>query len=278
MPFVTNSKMHDTNENYNCKANEYHVNSFTDFELYTDNDLVDSYNYGDYIEFKYIMENTEVNQSEQYLLTLDNERGCSDFTLKTRFSYYAANYVDRLTFRIFVGSYYLENDNYVSVNPLGSGSQKSIIVGGGIWDAWVASTGKHVAIAFPDNIQDRQETEYNSLDGIGEIEVTLQRYGSNVIAKINDTKDDSLQIDYSWFNGLDRQVNYILLEFYSVGLASNVSLEVMSIDGTFLIGEIITLIFPGFSIQTSIISLISILGLTWIYFSRNKNKKIEVKI
>lgn len=208
------------------------INDFNNFDLYTDNDYVESFKENDYIQFNYTGSNdSSTSRREQYVLLLDDFGNCSDFSIATTFIYHMNDISEKLTFKMLLGSYYYENGSYVGLKPFNNWKQNSRMVGGGIWDAWGDNTGRFSAIAYPYDIKESEVTNYNSLELNGEIEVSFERVNSTITTTIMNENYKILELDNIWNEGLDRPVNYIVLDFYSSGLESNVSLLVNEISG-----------------------------------------------
>jgi hypothetical protein len=254
-------------------SDEYQISNFNDFELFTNNAYVQSYNTGDQIYFNYSEGIDSTIRREQYIFRFDEFGSCADFSITTRFNYSMTGYVDAVTYRIFIGSYYFESGSFAGVSS-GDGNQPSKLTGGGFWDASGYHTGKYVAIGYPEDIKDRQETEYGSMQMNGQIEVCLERNGSIVKTTVNDSIDDLIQIGYLCTSGIEKRVDYVLLDFYASGYNTNAAVIVDYISGTFHKKGSQTIAFPSLTTRIFILVLVSLATFSWIV--KKRIKKIEV--
>ncbi|MGC9779706.1 MAG: hypothetical protein HZR80_10730 [Candidatus Heimdallarchaeota archaeon] len=215
-----------------------HGLQFTDFRafrLYDDSPHVDSFNTSDEIYFFYNEGSSEC-ESENYVLTWDDYGNCTDFEIFASFNYTMLSIDDLLSFKLITSSYYDYLGNYIG-DTIPSESQYLNFAG--IWDGWTGSGGKHVAVAYPNGIKERYETNYGVIGYSGDLTEHLIRNSSGLYSELYDTNTGDLIIGHYWNTGVDKHVNYLSINFASGETVSEATACIYDIFATLWIDGMI---------------------------------------
>lgn len=240
---------------------ERRVEDFSNFELSIDDEQVFSNKENEHIYFQYEGISSDYPLQETYLLTFDDKE-IYHFDLTFTFNYTEFDTNDRLTFRVFVGSYY-SYDNISIGTPFIDGF--SLLCGGGMWDAWDTSTCSYVALGYPGGVKDRVETGSNTGSFMRDLRVHLARNETGMVSEVFDAQTEEFIVHGYWEENIDMVCHFIVLEFYTGHEESNVHALAYDINGLFNVAADnttsntnsgLTIVIPGFSFGIGIIVLV----------------------
>ncbi|HUU78132.1 MAG TPA: hypothetical protein VMX55_07265 [candidate division Zixibacteria bacterium] len=207
----------------------FDVTNFNDFILSNDCTNIQSSNDSSYVFFSFDGSTDELNQREDYIFDFKVLGNYTEFDIYTMFNYTMIDLNDRLTFRVFVGSYFDFSGNYlgpVDYDNVGD----YLIIGAGIWDAWEANTEDYIVIGYPYNVKERINS--GTPDYFGNLAVHLKRNSSLILAQCIDIDTGNILLEHVWDGSAGwPPANFLLLDFYSEETVSTVTTCVFNITG-----------------------------------------------
>jgi len=186
----------------------YTINDFSDFFIYDNDSIIDSNLENTHTSFDYSGGSSGII-AENYVLTFDEYGDCSDFDIKLKFQYETHETAAMMSFYMYTGSYYDYLGNYLGTDYSDSTQHLSYA---GVYDAWSGSKGEFVSVAYVNDVFTRYETGHIvPYDGF--VTVQLTRNSSGLYSLVYDTFSETLLMGHSWVAGIDKPVNFVMLEF-----------------------------------------------------------------
>ncbi|MFW9923847.1 MAG: hypothetical protein ACFFDW_11235 [Candidatus Thorarchaeota archaeon] len=207
---------------------------FKNFTQFLDDPNIDSWNSNYEVDFYYDGSTSDYPIKESYICTFDEYGNATYFEIYARFNYTLENADDRLSYRMFCGSYYNYTGEYIGM-PYNL--NYGLLCGGGIWDAWDASTGCYVNVGYPYGVKDQTTTSLGSMITYTEVVLHLVRNESGLYSEVINYANGNYFLMGYWDEGIDIPVNYILLDFYTGQSISHVGVMMNNITGVVCFGN-----------------------------------------
>ncbi len=242
----------NTISSLNTISNNITVTSFDDFQIYNDSNYIDSINSGENIVFSYNGSADFGPITDNYILKLDAWGNCSDFEFYSCFNYTLNDVNDMITFRMMTGSYYKQNGEYIGLPD--RPKNEVFLCSIGISDAWSTEIGHHVMYIYPYDVKEKINDNYGDIGFGGDLQIKAIRKNNVLTCQLYDLVSKTTIFSNTWDEGVDKPINYLLLDFYTGQFYSNVSVNAYDLNTTLFFDAftetstiIPTLTFPGYT-------------------------------